>query len=109
MKRIIITLVAVIAVAFLFTSCEKMGGGRMSFENYTGKDFYDCQVWFRNTPDGDVVGWEEAGNVLMGESGKVKKLGEYCYIYAKDSRGNMVMTETKSAYDGMSFSKYDLL
>ena len=53
-------------------------------------------------------GYEEAGNVMMGESAKVKKLGDYCYIYAKDSRGNMVMSKTVKAYDGMSFSKYDL-
>jgi len=108
MKRIILTLISLLAVIVLFNSCEKTSGGRMSFKNYTGKDFYDCKVWFRNTPDGELIGWEEAGNVLMGESGQVKKLGDYCYIHAKDYRGNMVMTKTQKAYNGMSFSKYDL-
>lgn len=97
-----------LAIMPLFASCEK-DGGKMEFSNMSGVPFYDCQVCFRNSIDGELVGYEEAGNVLMGESSKVKKLGDYCYVYAKDARGNMVMTEIKEAFDGMSFSKYDLL
>ncbi len=104
MKRFALLIVSAI---LLLCGCDKMDN-KITFENFTGKDFYDCQVWFRDTEGGDLIGYEEAGNVLMGESGKVKKLGNYCYIYAKDARGKMVMTKDKSAYDGMSFSKNDL-
>ena len=107
-KNIIKLLVAIIAIISL-SSCEKMGGGKIEISNMSGVSFYDCQVWFRDTEDGELNGYEKAGNVMMGESVKVKKLGKFCYIYAKDVRGNMVMTKTKTAYDGMSFSKYDLL
>ncbi|MGM9764056.1 MAG: hypothetical protein ACI3ZQ_08560 [Candidatus Cryptobacteroides sp.] len=107
MKRIFKILVAIIAIISL-SSCEK-ASNKMEFSNMSGVPFYDCQVWFRDSVDGELIGYEEAGNVLMGESARVKKLGNYCYIYAKDARGKMVMTETKEAYDGMKFSKYDLL
>ena len=106
MKKLLVV-IALLGGAMLFSSCEKMGG-KIEFSNMSGVDFYDCQVWFRNTEDGDLEGYEEAGNVMMGESAKVKKIGDYCYIYAKDARGNMVMSKTVKAYDGMSFSKYDL-
>jgi len=90
----------------LSVSCSKTD--KMEFTNLTGKAFYGCQIWFRDTENGDLVGCEEAGNIMMGERGKVKMLGAYCYVYAKDASGRMVMTKTKKAFDGLTFYRSDL-
>ena len=90
----------------LSVSCTK--SGKMEFSNLSGKDFYGCQIWFSDSENGNLIGYEEAGNVMMGESGKVKMLGAYCYVYAKDASGRMVMTKTKKAFDGMTFYRSDL-
>lgn len=76
--------------------------------NVSGTSFYDCQVWFRATPEGELIDYVEVGNWMMGESVKVKKLGDYCYIYAKDFKGDMLMSKTLEAYDGMNINKRDL-
>lgn len=98
-----------VSVSLLFlNSCEKMGYDNMTFSNMSGVDFYDCKMYFSNSEDGALIDYEDAGNVMMGASTSVKKLGDYCYIYAKDYRGGVVMSKKERAYDGMTISKYDL-
>ena len=48
------------------------------------------------------------GNVLMGESGEVEKLGEYCNVNAGNSNGQMIMSRIIRAYDGVTFYKSDM-
>lgn len=94
----------------LLTSCSKESERKMEFTNMSGTDFYGCDVWFwnsENSSDG-AIDYEKAGNVLMGETGEVKKLGEYCSINARDASGNYVMSKIKKAYNGVTFYKRDM-
>ena len=82
----------------------------MEFSNMSGTSFYDCDIWFWNSedPSDGAIGYENAGNVMMGETGEVTKLGEYCNVNAKDASGRMVMSKIMKAYDGMKIYKSDL-
>lgn len=98
-----------VMVMGLMSSCSK-DGNKMEFTNMSGTDFYGCDVWFWNgeTSSDGAIGYEKAGNVLMGQTGKVEKLGEYCSINAKDARGNYVTSKIKKAYNGVRFNRSDL-
>lgn len=106
MKNFILSLITLFSIC-IFSSCEKLSN-KIEITNVSGTSFYDCQIWFRTGSDGDLIDYIEVGNWMMGESVKVKKLGDHCYIYAKDVRGNLVMSKTLEAYDGLRIDKYDL-
>ena len=98
-----------LAVCAAFASCSKEDENKFEITNATGVPFYDCNVWFTNSIDGDLITYERVGNVLNNESVKVKKHGSYFYIDASNASGRGVMSKEKLVSDHVNIYKKDLL
>ncbi len=90
MKRI--AFILVIALQFLLCGCSKEDDG-VIITNLSGKNWYDAQVWFRETEGGELKGYEDVGMVTTGSNCIVYTSLPYFYIYAKDNRGRMIMSK----------------
>ena len=96
MRKLFTLAMMVTALAFVGCSDDDETSGRaLKITNATSYNWYNAQVWFRDTEEGDLKGYEEIGNVMIGESVVVNAQGEMFYIYAKDHRGNLLMTKNR--------------
>lgn len=75
------------------TGCSSDDDEMVVITNLTGQSWYKAQVWFRNTPDGDLQGYKDVGTVEVGKSCSVDTDCEYFYIYAKSATGKMIMSK----------------
>ena len=80
----------------LLSGCSKDDSNSKTITNLSGATWYKAQVWFRSSPDGDLNGYKDVGTVDIGESCTVDTDEPYFYIYAKDARGKLIMSETIS-------------
>lgn len=85
------TILAALMVAFL-SGCSKEDN-TVTITNLSGKSWYETQVWFRQTEDGELSGYTEVGTVDVGSSCVVETDDPIFYIYAKDNRGKMIMSK----------------
>lgn len=90
MKKILT--VMVIALQFILCGCSK-DDNEIIITNLSGVNWYDTQVWFRETEGGDLKGYKEVGLVAIGSTCVVETEMPYFYIYAKDNRGRMIMSK----------------
>lgn len=85
------TILAALMVAFL-SGCSKEDN-TVTITNLSGKSWYETQVWFRQTEDGELSGYTDVGTVDVGSSCVVETDDPIFYIYAKDNRGKMIMSK----------------
>lgn len=90
------TVVILLLIAVLLNGCSKDDKDSKTITNLSGVTWYKAQVWFRSSPDGDLNGYKDVGTVDVGESCTVDTDEPYFYIYAKDARGKLIMSETIS-------------
>ena len=109
MKKTICRLMLLLAVCAAFASCSKEDENKFEITNASGVNFYDCKVWFRNTIDGELTTYESVGNILINQSVKVKKHGNYFYISGKNANGKTLMSTDLRVSDGVNIYKKDLL
>lgn len=90
MKKIIIFF----AFCVLFSSCDN--GMNYRVTNLSGVDWYKTEVWFKSSDNAGsgLDGSQSIGTVLIGNSASFTTKSAYCYIYAYDRSGNMVMSQT---------------
>lgn len=92
--KIVYTLSTITLMLFLLNGCSKDEKDSKTITNLSGVTWYKAQVWFRSSPDGDLNGYKDVGTVDIGESCTVDTDEPYFYIYAKDARGKLIMSET---------------
>lgn len=85
------TILAALMVAFL-SGCSKEDN-TVTITNLSGKSWYETQVWFRQTEDGELSEYTEVGTVDVGSTCVVETDDPIFYIYAKDNRGKMIMSK----------------
>lgn len=108
MKKILL-MMAMTLPMIAFTSCSKDDESAKVIKNLSGTNWYDTQIWFMNSTDSESLDWyQEVGDVGIGESCTVNSDKPYFYIYAKDSRGNLVMSQPKPLLESNSISEDDL-
>lgn len=88
MKKILFLLLAVLSLA----GCSK-DDDLFVITNRSGITWYDTQIWFRDSEEGDMNSYKEVGTVNIGSSCAVEPDGAYFYIYAEDARGEMIMSK----------------
>ena len=76
-----------------FASCSSDDEEMVVITNLTGQSWYKAQVWFRNTPDGELQGYKDVGTVEVGATCSVETESPYFYIYAKSATGKMIMSK----------------
>ena len=67
--------------------------------NLSGTDWHETQVWYGQS-EKELEGYSEVGTVRIGQSCMVETDCGMVYIYAKDSRGRVVMSKPKDATSG---------
>ena len=87
---------AILLITVLFSGCSKDDNNSKTITNLSGETWYKAQVWFRDSPNGDLNGYKDVGTVDVGESCIVDTDEPFFYIYAKDARGKLIMSETIS-------------
>lgn len=94
MKKILLMLAMALPIAF--ASCSDDGDKMKTIKNLTGTTWYDTQVWFMESTEAEsMTGYQEVGDVAVGESCTVESESAYFYVYAKDARGRMIMSQPK--------------
>lgn len=88
MKKLFPFLIAIFA---LLSSCSK-DDKSITITNLSGKNWYEAQVWFRQSEDGELSGYTDVGMVGVGSTCVVETEEPIFYIYAKDNRGRMIMS-----------------
>ena len=80
----------------LLTACSDDDTESKEIKNLSGKTWYDTQVWFMTSTDAESLdGYQEVGDISVGESCTVNSDKGYFYIYAKDNRGKLIMSKPK--------------
>lgn len=92
MKKLILLFILISA---LLVGCKKENEKpHYTIQNLSGVTWYNAEVWFRNTPGGELEIWQaKVGMVENGSSCSVETDCSYFYIYAKDYRGKMIMSK----------------
>lgn len=94
----------------VFASCSKDNESLKEIKNLSGETWYDAQVWFMDSPESEnLAGYQNVGDVGIGESCTVDSDNAYFYIYAKNSRGKLIMSKPKSLSSSNSVKENDLL
>lgn len=92
---------------FIFTACSK--DDEKVIKNLSGSNWYDTQVWFMNSSDAESLdSYQDVGDVGIGESCTVDSDKSYFYIYAKNSRGKLIMSRPKILTSSNSITENDL-
>lgn len=87
-----------LAFAAILSGCTK-DDNEVIITNLSGTDWYNTQVWYGNSAK-DLQGYSDVGYVAIGESCSVETDCSMVYIYAKDSKGRLVMSEPMDATRG---------
>lgn len=104
MKKVILLLLT----AMLFAGCSKENN-EVVVTNLSGYDWYDTQLWYTNSKDA-MEGYSEVGNVYIGETCSVETDCRYIIVSARDSRGNLIMSDHMDATNGfITVDRDDLL
>ncbi len=90
------TVSIILFIAILLSGCSKDDKDSKTITNLSGETWYKAQVWFRDSPNGDLNGYKDVGTVDVGESCIVDTDEPFFYIYAKDAKGKLIMSETIS-------------
>ena len=80
-------------VMLALASCSGDDGEKVVITNLSGQTWYNAQVWFRDTPGGDLNGFKDVGTVDVGKNCAVETDCQYFYIYAKSATGKMIMSK----------------
>lgn len=88
MKKLFPIIVALLAI---LPSCSKEENS-VTITNLSGKNWYETQVWFRQSEEGELSGYTEVGMVEVSSTCVVETEEPIFYIYAKDNRGRMIMS-----------------
>lgn len=95
--------------AMLFAGCAKESDNEVVITNLSCYNWYDTQIWYTSSKDA-MEGYTEVGSVPIGETCSVETDCRYIIVSAKDSRGNLVMSdymETESGF--VTVERDDLL
>ena len=107
MRKVILMLAMMLPIVFV--SCSDDSDNVKVIKNLTGTSWYDTQIWFMESTDPEsMTGYEEVGDVAVGESCTVESESAYFYIYAKDARGNLIMSKPKPLIESVSVEENDL-
>ena len=90
----------------LFAGCAKESDNAVVITNLSGYNWYDTQVWYTNSKD-VMEGYTEVGSVQIGETCSVDTDCRYIIVSAKDSRGNLVMSDYMEVESGFVTVKRD--
>jgi hypothetical protein len=82
---------ALVMLSLVLGGCSKDDDNTKTITNLSGVNWYDAQVWFRDTEGGELSGYDEVGMVTVGETCTVSTNKAMFYIYAKDARGKLIM------------------
>lgn len=104
-------LILLIAFVTLFFACEKGNENTYEVVNLSGVDWYNAQAWFSNhsDPDSEFTGYENIGNIMIGESVQVSTDALYILISAKNSSGGSVMSSRIPLSERVYIRRTDLL
>lgn len=99
-----------LTVGLFCSSCSKDDDKDMiKITNVSGMSFYDCSVHFRDSKDGELIGYEKVGDILNDNSVKVRKQGNYFSIMGKTSTGRTFLTYELWSSEQVKIFKSDLL
>lgn len=108
MKRLLIMLAAMLPL-FAFVGCSDEEDSQKEIKNLSGTNWYEAQVWFLESEDPDsMTSYVEVGDVENGESCFVNSDQNYFYIYAKDGRGRLIMSQPQPLLGSNLVSESDL-
>ena len=107
MRKLILILAMVLPMVLL--SCSDDGDKMKTIKNLTGTTWYDTQVWFMESTEAEsTTGYQEVGDVSVGESCTVESESAYFYVYAKDAKGKVLMSQPKPLNKSVSVEEDDL-
>lgn len=103
-------LIMAMALPMVLMSCSDDDGEKMkTIKNLTGTSWYDAQIWFMESTEAEsMTGYQEVGDVAIGESCTVESESAYFYVYAKDARGKVLMSQPKPLNKSVSVKEDDL-
>lgn len=104
----------VVLLACNFTSCDKNDDddeAKITVKNLTGVDWYNASIVFKESKDvsSKVIKITKIGDVEVGHSITTSKDGTFFYIDARNSRGNIFMSDIVYASDNTSITSKDIL
>lgn len=104
-------MVLLLAFVPLFFACEKEESNTYEVINLSGVDWYNAQAWFSNDsdPDSEFTGYENIGNVLIGENVQISTDALYILISAKNSSGGSVMSRRVLLSGKVNIRQSDLI
>lgn len=91
MKKVL--LIIVVGLLLAFAGCSKDDEPQQTITNLSGVNWYDAQIWFKDSEGGELKGYESVGSVSIGDKCNVSTEATYFYVYAKNASGKLLMSK----------------